>query len=69
MEIINHEKKEMAPLTHKEKKIIMNKKDVIYAKKSFVWIKVIKIILIEKRLNIIVIIQENLEELPIVNAI
>ena len=69
MEIINHEKKEMAPLTHKEKKFIMNKKDVIYAKKSFVWIKVIKIILIEKRLKIIVIIQENLEELPIVNAI
>ena len=41
----------------------MNKKYVIYAKKSFVWIKMIKIILIEKRLKIIVIIQENLEEL------
>ena len=44
---------------------IMNKKYVIYAKKSFVQIKMIKIILIEKMLKIIVMIQENLEELPI----
>ena len=29
----------------------MNKKYVIYAKKSFVWIKMIKVILIEKRLK------------------
>ena len=47
----------------------MNKKYVTYAKKSFVWIKMIKIMLIEKRLKIIVIIQENLDELAIVNAI
>ena len=48
---------------------IMNKKYVIYAKKSFVWITVIKIISTEKRLKILVIMQENLDELPIVNAI
>ena len=47
----------------------MNKKYVIYAKKSFVWIEMMKMILIEKRLKIIVIIQENLEELPTVSAI
>ena len=47
----------------------MNKKYVTYAKKSFVWIKMKKIMLIEKRLKIIVIIQEKLEELPTVNAI
>ena len=35
----------------------MNKKYVKYAKKSFLWIKMIKIILIEKKLKIIVIIQ------------
>ena len=33
----------------------MKKKYVIYAKKSFVWIKMIKTILIEKKLKIIVI--------------
>ena len=43
MEIINREKKEMVPLTHEEI-FIINKKYVIYAKKSFVRIKVIKII-------------------------
>ena len=48
---------------------IMNKKYVIYAKKRFVWIKMIKVILIEKRLKIIVIIEENLEELYIANVI
>ena len=37
-------------------------------KKSFVWIKMMKIILIEKMLKITAIIQENLEEQPIVNA-
>ena len=47
----------------------MNKKYVTYANKSFAWIKMIKIILIGKRLKIIFIIQENLEELPIVNEI
>ena len=48
--------------------LIMNKKHVIYAKKSFVWIKMMKIIKIKERLKIIVITQENLEELSIVNA-
>ena len=53
------------------KKIILTmiKKYVIYAKKSFLWIKMIKIILTEKTLKIIVIILEILEELPIINAI
>ena len=68
-EIVNYEKKEMIPLTKEEKKSYKNLKKDIYAKKSFVLIKMIKTILIEKRLKIIVIIQENLEELPIVNAI
>ena len=68
-EIVNYEKKEMIPLTKEEKKSYNNLKKDIYAKKSFVLIKMIKTILIEKRLKIIVIIQENLEELPIINAI
>ena len=68
MKIINYEEKEMIPL-RKKKSLIKIKKNVIYAKKSFVWIKMIKIILIEKRLKIIVIILENLEELLIVNTI
>ena len=67
MEIINHEKKEIIPLTHEENIFIINKKYVIYAKKNFVWIKMIKII--KERLKIIVIILENLEGLHIVYAI
>ena len=61
IEVINREKKEMVTLTHEENNF--------YGKKIFVYTKMIKIILIEKRLKIIVIIQENLEELHIVNAI
>ena len=61
-------KKEMIPLTKEEKSLIKSKRNVIYAKKSFVWIKMMKIIKIEKRLKIIVITEENLEELLIVNA-
>ena len=68
MKIINYEKKEMIPLTKEEKKSYKNKKHVIYVKKSFVMIKMMKTILIEKRLKITVITQENLEELLIVNA-
>ena len=45
-----------------------NKKHVIYAKKSFVWIKMMKIIKIKERLKTTVIIQKNLGELLIVNA-
>ena len=60
-------KKEMIPPT-KEEKSLKGKRNFIYAKKSFVWIKMMKIIKIEKRLKIIVITQENLEELLIANA-
>ena len=65
MKIFNYEKKETISLTKEENK---NKKNVIYVKKSFVWITMMKIILIEKRLKTTVITQENLEELLIVNA-
>ena len=68
MKIINYEKKEMIPLTKEEKKSYKNKKHVIHVKKSFVMIKMMKTILIEKRLKTTVIAQENLEELPIANA-
>ena len=34
----------MVPLTHEENNFYNNKKYVIYAKKNFVWIKMIKII-------------------------
>ena len=59
----------MIQLTKEEKRSYKKRKHVIYVKKSFVTIKMMKIILIEKRLKITVIIQENLEELLIVNAI
>ena len=49
--------------------LIKSKRHVIYAKESFVRIKMIKIVKIEKRLKIPVITQENLEELLIQNAI
>ena len=55
-EIINPEKKEMIPLTHEENNFY-NEQEVCYiCKEKFVWIKMTKIILIEKRLKIIVII-------------
>ena len=44
MKIIEYEEKEMIPLTKKEKSTIKNKKPVIYVKKRFVWIKMMKII-------------------------
>ena len=56
-------------LTKEEKRSYQKSKHVIYVKKRFVIIKMMKIILIEKRLRITVVIQENLEELLIVNAI
>ena len=64
MKIINSEKKEIIPL---KKKIsyIKSKRHAIYAKKCFVWIKMMKT---KERLKTTVIIQENLEELLIVNA-
>ena len=69
MKIIDYKEKEMIPLIKKEKKSYKNKKHAIYAKKSFVWIKMIKIIKIKGRLKIIVMTQEILEEVVSVNAI
>ena len=60
MKIIIYEEKETIPLTKKENKSYKSKRNVIYAKKGFVWIKMMKIILIEKRLKIIVITQFKL---------
>ena len=58
----------MIPLSYEEISLIKSKRHVIYAKKSFVWIKMMKIIKIEKSSKIIVISQENVEELLIENA-
>ena len=43
MKIINYEEKEMIPLTHEEKKSYKEQE------KSFVWIKMMKTIIIEKK--------------------
>ena len=59
----------MIPLTKEENKSYKEQKYPIYAKKSFVWIKMMKIIKIKERLKITVITQENLEELLVANAI
>ena len=40
----------------------------MYARKSFVMIKMMKVILIEKRLKTTSMTHENLEELPIANV-
>ena len=69
MKVIDYEEKEMMPLTKKEKSPIKIKKHTMYAKESFLWIKMMKVIKIKERLKITVITQENLEELLIVNAI
>ena len=61
MKIINHEKKKIIPLTDEEKEVHEIKKFVINVKKNFVRIKTMK-----KNSEIIVIIQENIEEPPIV---
>ena len=65
MKIINYEEKEMIPL--KKISFIKNKKHVIYGKKGFVWIKMMKIIKIKRKVTVIT--QENIEELLTVNAI
>ena len=44
MEIIDYEEKEMIQLTHEENNFYNKQKYTIYAKKSFVRIKMIKII-------------------------
>ena len=49
MKIINYEEKETIPLTHEKKSHIKSKINVIYVKKSFVWIKMMKTIIIEKK--------------------
>ena len=69
MKISDYEEKEMIPLTKKENKLYREQEKCHICKRSFAQIKMMKIILIEKRLEIIVIIQENLEELPIVKAV
>ena len=68
MKIINYEKKEMIQLLKKKRGLIKNKKYVIYTKDSFLWIKMMKTILIEKSLKITVITQKNVEELLIAKA-
>ena len=60
----------MIPLTDNENNFMKSKKNVTYVKKSFVMIKMKKRNLkYTKKLEIIVIIQENLEELLIAFAI
>ena len=69
MEIIDYRKRDVIPLTQEENDLY-NEQEICYAcKKMFCVDKMIKIILIEKRLKIIVIIQENLEDLSILYAI
>ena len=75
MEIINCKKKKikknkkMAPLTHEENDFY-NKQEICYVcKEMFCMDKIDKNYINKKRLKIIAIILENLEELPIVNAI
>ena len=67
--IVNYEQKEMIPLTDKENKyyeVMKSKKNAAYVKKTFVIIKMKKWNLnYTKKLEIIVIIQENLQELLI----
>ena len=64
--IIDYEEKEMIPLIDKKISLMKSKKNVTYVKKSFVMIKMKKRNLkYTKKLEIIVIIQENLEELLI----
>ena len=59
----------MAPLTHKENNFY-NEQEICYTcKEKFCVSKDDKDYINKKRLKIIVIIQQNLEELPILNAI
>ena len=70
MKLINVPQKPMTPLTDKEKEMHENQRVCyIYAKKNLVHIKNVNIIKIFKKLEIIVIIQVNIEELPIVFVI
>ena len=68
-EIINREKKEIIPLTD-EKNNIYNKQEIFYIQKEkFCLDKDDKNYINRKKVKIIVIILENLEDLPIVFAI
>ena len=61
--ITNYEKKERIPLTDDEKETYENQKFVIYVKKNFVLMKIIKRNLKQcKKSKIIVITQDNIEE-------
>ena len=62
-EIINYKEKEMMPLADKENKFYKKQQNAIYAKKSFVQIKIMKMNLNTKKSEIIFITLENLEEL------
>ena len=55
----------MMPLTDEENRSHENQEVFIYVRKSFVWMNMMKILKIKKRLKITVITQESLEELPI----
>ena len=69
MGLINYKKKEMILLRYEES-LMKSKKYAIYAKKSFVMMKMKKMNLnYTKKSEIIVIAQENLEDLLIVFAI
>ena len=69
MKIINYDEKEMIPLTKEEEKFYKKQEKCHIFEEKFVWINMMKIVKIEKRLKIIVIIQKNLEEPPIPNGI
>ena len=59
----------MMSLTDEENRSYEEQEVFIYVRKSFVWMNMMKILKIKKRLKITVITQENLEELPIAIAI
>ena len=67
LKIINYEKKGN-DATKEENKSYEEQETCHISEKSFVWIKMMKIILIGKRLKITVIIQEILEELLVPNV-
>ena len=70
MKIINYKKKKEIIVTKKKNSLMKIKKSVIYVKKNFVLIRMMKIHLnYNIKLKIIVIIQKNLEELPIMFVI
>ena len=68
-EIINHENKEMIPLTKKGNKLYREQEKCHIYEEKFCIDKDDKNYINKRRLKIIVIILENLEGLPIVNAI